>query len=165
MRKVLAGFCFVALLAIPAFAADSFTTQVKATVDYTLTVTSTIGTQTVVDVTQTSATLGKLNLVSNLNGYSLTVSSANSGKMIRQGGTEQYPFTLSVTSSNTALGTSGTLVSAWNFSTGNWTFNATGAQPASEISFVINYQKAADFSPALPAGVYIDTLTFTIQSN
>jgi len=159
MRKLLAALCFAALLAVPTFAADQFTTQVKAAVDYTLTVTSTIGTQTAVDVTQTSTTLGKLALVSNLNGFTLTVHSATGSDMIRQGGTDPYPYTITITSN-----VLGTLVTARDLAT-DYTYTSAGSQPASEITFVVNYQKAADINPALPAGIYVDTLTFTIASN
>jgi hypothetical protein len=148
------------ILAVPAFAAPSnFSTEVKAAVDYTLTVTSTIGTQSVLDTTKNSTEIGKLTLVSNLNGFKLTVTSANTGKMIRQNGTEQYPYTLTVASS-----TLGTLATAYSLSTA-YTYTATGAQPASELTFTLNYLKPTEFSPTLSAGVYVDTLTVSIESN
>lgn len=158
-------FAFIAIvsliLAVPAFATPSnFSTEVKAAVDYTLTVTSTIGTQSVLDTTKNSTEIGKLSLVSNLNGYKLTVTSANSGKMIRQSGTEQYPYTLTVTSS-----TLGALATAHNLGTA-FTYTTTGgAQPASELTFTLNYLKPTEFTPMLTAGVYVDTLTVSIESN
>ncbi len=159
--KKLAFIAIVSMiLAVPAFATPSnFSTEVKAAVDYTLTVTSTIGTQSVLDTTKNSTEIGKLTLVSNLNGFKLTVTSANSGKMIRQNGTEQYPYTLTVASS-----TLGALVTAHDLSTA-YTYTATGAQPSSELTFTLNYLKPTEYTPTLTAGVYVDTLTVSIESN
>jgi hypothetical protein len=148
------------LLAAPAFAEPNrFTTVVTASVDYTITVTSTIGTQSVLDTSKNNTEIGKLILLSNLTGFKLTVTSANSGKMIRQNGTEQYPYTLTVVSS-----TLGKIADAWALSTA-YSYTKAGAQPASDLTFTLNYLKPTEYSPTLSAGVYVDTLTMSIESN
>ena len=46
-----------------------------------------------------------------------------------------------------------------------FTHTATGAQAASELTFTLNYLKPTEITPMLTAGIYVDTLTVSIESN
>ncbi len=154
MKKALAVL-LLALLPLSFATADSasslFTTQVKATVDYTLTLTPSFGSVSAITPGATSTSIGTIAITSNLNGWTLVIKSANGGKMIRENGSQEYPYKLTLGSER----------SNWDLAT-DLTVTKTGAQPATTLEVILNYATAASLN--LPAGVYVDTLTFTLST-
>lgn len=154
MKKALAVL-LLALLPISLAVADSasslFSTQVKATVDYTLTLTPSFGALSAINAGATSTTIGTIAITSNLNGWTLVVKSANGGKMIRENGNQEYPYKLTL----------GTEAANWDLKT-DLPVRKSGAQPATTLEVTLTYSTAASLN--LPAGIYVDTLTFTLTA-
>jgi hypothetical protein len=154
MKKALAVLLLALLpfsFAIADSASSLFTTQVKATVDYTLTLTPSFGAVSAITPGATSTSIGTIAITSNLNGWTLVIKSANGSKMIREGGTQEYPYRLTL----------GSEVANYDLAT-DLTVTKNGAQPATTLEVILTYATAASLN--LPAGVYVDTLTFTLTA-
>ncbi|MCX7027671.1 MAG: hypothetical protein NT061_09360 [Spirochaetes bacterium] len=153
MKKPLIIALLIALIGVPVFATDTLVSSsnitLSASVDYTLTLSSTIPSPSTLDPTETSKSLGNIVISSNLNGYTLTITSANGGKMMY--GTNAYPYKLNVGS-----------VTAINLATA-YSLAPTGTQPVTTLAVSATYATASSLS--LPAGVYQDTLTVSLYSH
>jgi hypothetical protein len=152
MKKLFFVSLLFVFLTAAIFAQESVTTRVTAIVGANLTVTTTMSATTTIDPALTSATLGNVTISSNLSGgWKITVNSLNGGAMVRQGGTERYPYLLNF----------GTFATAQNLAT-DLVLNRTGIQTGTTSALSITYSTAASLS--LPAGTYEDTLTISLAA-
>lgn len=147
MKKVFLMVLAVAFVALPAFAAESISTVLQATVGASLSITTTIPGTKAIDPTLTSAALGSVTITSNVNSWKIVIHSTNGGKMLYS--TNNYPYLLTF-GSTTGI----------DLSTGDYEVVKSAPQSATATNVSITYQTAATL--ALPAGTYEDTLTISL---
>jgi hypothetical protein len=155
MKKTLLaiGFTFVTATSM---AATTATLVLKGTVPSVLSISlvaETLATNLPLSVTQTASKVATVTEASNsATGYKVTLSSINSGKLIRSNGTEQFPYTLT-------YGSQGGINLSSQFVISNPQAGAVNRTQDVKIS----YQGVA--SEQMVAGDYVDTVTFTIAAN
>ena len=102
--------------------------------------------------TQSNQKIATVNEKSNSNtGYKVTISSANQGKLVRSGGSQQFPYSMTYNDQTINLSSAVVLT--------NTTPSSVSVNKDLDISYtgVPNEQ--------MVAGDYVDTLTFTIAAN
>lgn len=149
MKKGFMLVLAVLFIGLPVFAGTTISTTLQAVVGADLNITTTIPGTKAVDPTLTSAALGSVTISSNVASWTITVHSANGGKMVRAGGGD-YPYTFT-----------------WGATTGldlstDYVQTKTAPQAATTYNLAIAYQTAA--SLGLSAGTYEDTLTITLAT-
>jgi hypothetical protein len=150
MKKFFLVVLAVLFVAVPAFAATSISTTLQATVGASLSITTTIPGTKALDPTLTSATLGNVTITSNVTNWTITIHSANGGKMIRSGSADIYPYLLNF-GSETGINLASDHV-----------ITKTAPQTAQTTSVSVTYDTAATLG--ISAGTYEDTLTITLAS-
>ena len=149
-RKMFLLVLAALLISVPVFAATQVDTTIQATIGADLSITTTIpGTKAIV-ITADSTTLGSVTISSNLTSWKIVISSENGGKMIRVGGTEEYPYLLNFGA-----------VTGIDLAT-DYEIIKSAPQSPTASNVVVTYTKAAELVPALPAGTYEDTLTISL---
>ena len=151
MMKNLFFAISLTLSSLSALAATTGSLLFKGTVPQVLSIavtTETIATSLPLDTSQTNTKIATVQEKSNSQtGYKVTISSANQGKLVRTGGSEQFAYSMSYN---------------------NATLNLVLTNPASSAASVnkdvrITYTGVPN--EQMVAGDYVDTLTFTIAAN
>jgi hypothetical protein len=150
MKKLLFVCLAFVVLALPVFTQTQATTVIRALVGADLTITTTMPSEININPGLTSAILGNVTISSNIaaGGWRIVFNSANGGAMVRNGGTERYPYTLNF---GDTIG--------YNLVT-DLTISKNTTQAATTTTVSISYQTAASLS--LPAGTYEDTITISL---
>ena len=138
----------LALMLVPTFAATSASTVLQATIGAELSITSTLAGITVVNPALTSATLGNVIITANIASWTITIGSANGGKM--KFGAQEYPYLFNFG-----------LVTGINLAT-NYVVTKTAPQAATTTALAVTYATGA--SLGLLSGTYEDTLTVTLTA-
>lgn len=140
---------------IGAYAATSATLLLKGNVPEIMSIQvspETLATNLPLSQTQTSAKVAVVQEKSNSNtGYKVTIGSANNGKLVRNTGTEQFPYSLSYNSQTLNLA-SPVVIS-----------NPGASAVTRNRDVAISYTGVPE--EQLVAGDYSDTITFTISAN
>jgi len=150
MKKLFLLVLVALLINVPVFAATEVSTTIQAIIGADLSITTNIPGTKAIDIAATSTTLGSVTISSNLTSWKIVISSGNGGKMIRVGGTEEYPYLLN-------FGT----ITGINLAT-NYEIIKTAPQSPTATNVVVTYTKAAELVPSLPAGTYEDSLTISL---
>ncbi len=158
MRSLL--FIFISLLSAQVFSATTGILKLRGVVEPVLSLTvnpAAIATNLDLATTQTNLVVAKVEEESNSNtGYKISISSLNDGTLLRNSGTETFPYTLKYDGAAVALaGTSTTAVVAKTVATGGAYSGFSGV----EISYT--GIPAAN----MVAGTYDDVLTLEIAAN
>lgn len=149
MKKwILALFVVVAFIASLPAQSSSSSTQIIAIVGVTDVISGKLPATTIIDVNLTQTPLGSISINANVGGsWTLTLHSANGGKMIGVATKSEYPYTVSIASIDKRS------LSA------DRSITVTG-------SGMKNYPLTAHYSPAatlgLAADTYKDTITITV---
>ena len=149
-RKMFLLVLAALLISVPVFAATEVQTTIQATIGADLSITTNIPGTKAIDITVASTTLGSVTISSNLTSWKIVISSENGGKMIRVGGTEEYPYLLNFGA-----------VTGIDLAT-DYEIIKSAPQSPTASNVVVTYTKAAELVPALPAGTYEDTLTISL---
>jgi len=149
-KKVFLSVLAALLISVPVFAATQVETTIQATIGADLSITTNIPGTKAIDITASSTTLGSVTISSNLTNWKIVIHSANGGKMVRVGGTEEYPYKMNF----------GTIVDI-DLATDKEIVKSAPQSPTS-TSVVVTYTKASELNPALPAGTYEDTITISL---
>ncbi|HNV19517.1 MAG TPA: hypothetical protein PK712_03945 [Rectinema sp.] len=151
-KKVFLLVLAALLISVPVFAATQVETTIQATIGSSLSITTTIPGTKAIDISTTSTSLGSVTISSNLTSWKIVIHSANGGKMLRSGASDEYPYFLTFGS------TTGISLSS------DYVIEKSAPQSATTTNVAVTYTKASDFSPALPAGTYEDTLTISLST-
>jgi hypothetical protein len=165
MKKLALIAILALLVSVPAFAANSTTTQIKAVINADLSITGGLPAgPTTLPLAGGTTSLGTLTVSSNVAGaWRITVTSLNKGVMKATGISTFYPYTF-------AVKTAGSVVTGLSGSLGDGT---TAADKSADVTtgvatvvYTLEVTNAAvsTFSPALPAGEYVDSITVTVST-
>lgn len=136
-------------------AATTATLLVKGVVPQILSIAvsaETIATSLPLSTSQTNTKIATIQEKSNSQtGYKVTISSANQGKLVRTGGSQQFSYSMSYNNSTLNLNSSVVLT------------NSGSSAVTVNKDLKISYTGVA--SHLMVAGDYVDTLTFTIAAN
>lgn len=145
----------VLLVSSTTMAATSGTLYIKGNVPEIMSISVTpenLATNLPLGQTQTNVKLAMVQEKSNSQtGYKVTIGSANNGKLVRDSGTEEFPYTLSYASQPLNLASPVVITNA----------GASAVTRNREVT--ISYTGVAE--DQLVAGDYSDTITFTISAN
>lgn len=153
MKKFLA--LTLTLTTLSSYAATSASLLLKGNVPEILSIgvtAETIAANLPLNVTQTNTKVATVQEKSNSKtGYKVTITSANQGKLVRNTGTEQFPYSLAY--NNQALNLASPVVIT----------NTAAAAVTANKNVTISYTGVAH--DLMVAGDYVDTVTFTIAAN
>jgi len=158
MKKFLAILPLVAIVAaIPAFAANSTTTEIIAVVGKTVAITGGLEPTKTIDVTATSTLIGSITIRSNTSGnWTISVTSVNQGVMKGDTTSANYPYRITLAPSsgtpifeNQSIGAG--LSTTLTTGIGNITYTLTALYDTAE-------------SLGLAADTYRDSITLTVAA-
>lgn len=158
-RQRILGLAFIGALSASSFAATTGTLLLQGTVAEVLNIVVTpeaVASTLDLATTQSDLLVATVNEQSNSNsGYTISISSANDGNLLRSGGTETFAYTLKYAGASVSLaGSSSTPVTAKTQSTaGTYDVNSNV-----EVSYT------GVPATSMVAGTYADTLTFEISA-
>ncbi|HAP54447.1 MAG TPA: hypothetical protein DCQ16_00395 [Spirochaetaceae bacterium] len=166
MKKLALIAVLVLLVSAPLFAANSTTTQIKAVISADLSITAGLPAgPTTLPLAGGTTTLGTITVNSNIAGaWNITVSSLNKGVMKAPGVSVFYPYTFDVkTGGGTSVpGLSGDLGDGTTAA--DKSANVTTGVATVVYTLEVTNAAASSFSPALPAGEYVDSITLTVST-
>ncbi|MEL7557054.1 MAG: hypothetical protein AAGU26_12880 [bacterium] len=165
MKKLALIAVLVLLVSAPIFAANSTTTQIKAVINADLSITGGLPAgPTTLPLAGGTTSLGTITVSSNIAGaWNITVSSLNKGVMKAPGVSAFYPYTFAVkTAGSTVPGLSGDLGDGTTAA--DKSANVTTGVATVVYTLEVTNAAASSFSPALPAGEYVDSITLTVST-
>lgn len=143
------------LTSASALAATTATLLLKGVVPAVLSISVTaesVAANLPLNTTQNNTKIATVNEKSNAaNGYKVTISSQNQGKLVRSGGNQQFPYTLNYNNQTINLSSQAVLNNSGN--------TATSVNRDLKISYTGQSEES------MVAGDYVDTITFSIAAN